>query len=562
MGVAASPTRIGDFELLLKLGEGGMGAVYKARMISQDRICALKVLPPKAAEDAEYLNRFLREARATAKLNHPNIVRAYAVGSADGYHVFAMELVEGTNLKQRIKGLQRLSEDEVVVIGTAIASALAHAHDKGIIHRDVKPENILMDAHGTPKLSDLGLVHVHGDGTLTQAGFAVGTPHYMSPEQSRGDKEVDGRSDIYSLGCTLYHAATGSTPFDGPTPAVLMLKHINEKMPHPQDVNRELTDDFCRVIDRMVARKKEDRYANFHEVHDDLARLLEGEPPQCEPLSSSRSNFIHDTVATTRVSQRPVTRPSTTRSREIAKVDPKKKPNHTWMIAGIATGALLAIAILIKLLSGSAEPAKTEKPTTKPADTAPKPKTDAATPPRPQLATKPEAELLPAVPLFNGRDLAGWRVMDPKWSVENGEMVGVGVDGNAYMLCTQKIPSDFELTFSMKVNPKGSSHMTWNNAGSLISTVLRLEWNREVVLERFDGTGSTGTISRQLKDKSDAYKFRIVQQGAQVKLFVDDQQVMTYNGEAGNGSARVLYVFSHRNSEVRINDMKVRELKQ
>jgi serine/threonine-protein kinase len=310
-GAERSP-QIGDFDLLAKLGEGGMGAVYQARQRSMDRLVALKVLTPKLAANAEFVQRFLQEARATARLNHPNIVAGISVGQADGYHYFAMEYIEGQNLDQRIREQGVLAEDECVRLGAAIASGLAHAHANGIVHRDVKPANVLLDKDGTPKLADLGLAKaacgVQEDSSLTQSGSAVGTPYYMAPEQARAEPDIDGRADIYALGCTLYHAATGRTPFEADSPALIMVKHISEKMPHPRGYRPELSDTFCGILERMLIRRREDRYAKMSQVAEDLEALARGETPRLFALPPVKSNFIQGPkLSTSARALRPIT---------------------------------------------------------------------------------------------------------------------------------------------------------------------------------------------------------------------------------------------------------------
>ncbi|HYF47884.1 MAG TPA: protein kinase [Planctomycetota bacterium] len=584
MDAAASSTRIGDFELLAKLGEGGMGAVYKARMISQDRICALKILPPKAAEDAEYLQRFLREARSTAKLNHPNIVRAYAVGTVEGYHVFAMELVEGTDLKKRTQGLQKLSEDEVVVIGTAIASALAHAHDNGIIHRDVKPENILMDAHGTPKLSDLGLVQVAGDGSLTQTGFAVGTPHYMSPEQSRGDKEVDARADIYALGCTLYFAATGKTPFSGPSPAILMLKHLNEKMPHPQSLVPELSDEFCRVLERMVARKKEDRYQNMHAVHDDLHRLLEGEEPHAEPMPANRTNFgvegektpsSSGSIRKTAVPKVRETRSELEKKDNTDKGEKKRQEPRPWaLIGGGIAGAIVILSAIISAFTGGATESKPEKPLTKTNSKAtpetkntpppvPTPRiTPANVPSPPQPAAEP-TPVGPSIVPFNAFDLNGWVVQRGEWKVVNGEMVGLGQQGNSAIRCRAKIPGDFEMHFTAKFGARNGWHVIWQPLeGNMVADLVMYDRHTPILgLRKYDGVNEFAVKGKAFSFPDGPVKFRVVQRGADVRLYVNGELWATQQGTAANGAMREFAIYVHGDSEMKFSDFKIREVK-
>lgn len=349
--------RVGNYELLAKIGEGGMGAVYRARQVPIDREVALKLLPPELARDREFIERFLREARATAKLNHPNIIAGIDVGQADGYYYFAMEYVHGETLRCRIEREGPLSEREVAQIGAGIASALAHAHASGLIHRDVKPDNVLLDEEGTPKLADLGLVLGSRDeSSVTKTGSTVGTPHYIAPEQAAGDVKLDGRADMYALGCTLYHAATGNTPFDGPSSAVVMLKHLKDRMPHPQQHEPELTDEFCAVLERMVARHRDDRFEDLNEASELLEMLSEGQVPDLRPMHSSLSNFL---PPNRRARPAPVrARPerqhvSSRRMRPVRLHDhrePRRSSGGLWIVGALA-GA--GTAVLIFFLVGS-----------------------------------------------------------------------------------------------------------------------------------------------------------------------------------------------------------------
>ncbi len=211
--VTGSHKVVGGFEVLEKIGVGGMGAVYRARQVSLDRMVALKVLPPKFAADETFVDRFVREARSAASLNHPNIIQGIDVGSADGYHYFAMELVPGESLSERMKREGFVVEDDALKITREMAEALKHAHGRGLVHRDVKPGNILLGLDGVSKLADLGLARRSVDSSsTTQPGKAVGTPFYISPEQARGEEDVDIRADIYSLGATLSMRSSASRP--------------------------------------------------------------------------------------------------------------------------------------------------------------------------------------------------------------------------------------------------------------------------------------------------------------------------------------------------------------
>jgi eukaryotic-like serine/threonine-protein kinase len=271
---------LGNYRLQSKLGQGGMGAVYKAHQESMDRTVAIKVLPRNLAQNQEFIGRFLREAKAAGRLSHVNIVAGIDTGFADGYYYFAMEYVEGRNLGERLKAEGPLDEAEVVRIGLQMADALDHAHAEGIVHRDVKPENILLTLGGQAKLCDLGLARGTGDDMrITQAGMAVGTPYYISPEQVQG-KEPDASADIYSLGATLYHLATGQVPFDGENPMAVMQKHLNEIPRRPTDIRPTgVSRALEAAIMKMMARKVESRYRDMSEVADDLKKVASGEVP-------------------------------------------------------------------------------------------------------------------------------------------------------------------------------------------------------------------------------------------------------------------------------------------
>ncbi|RLC69883.1 MAG: serine/threonine protein kinase, partial [Chloroflexi bacterium] len=220
--------QIPGYQILEKLGSGAMATVFKAKQLSLDRLVAIKVLPKRFSENPEYVERFYREGKAAAKLNHPNIVQAIDVGEANGYHYFVMEYVEGHTLYDELIAGKVFSESEALDIAIQITRALVHAHENGLIHRDVKPKNIMITKDGVAKLADMGLARMAADEQTAQAeaGKAYGTPYYISPEQIRGEVDIDFRADIYSLGATLYHMVTGRVPFDGPTPVAVMNKHL------------------------------------------------------------------------------------------------------------------------------------------------------------------------------------------------------------------------------------------------------------------------------------------------------------------------------------------------
>ncbi|MCZ7645433.1 MAG: protein kinase [Planctomycetota bacterium] len=272
--------RVGHYELLQKLGEGGMGAVYKARDTQMDRVVALKVIKPEFGGNATFVERFKREVRATGQFNHPNIVAAYSAGVLDDVFHLAMEYVEGQSLVQAIQALGRLPEKNALKIARDAAAGLGHAHQQGFVHRDVKPDNVLLGNGGEVKVTDLGLAKsIEDDQRLTKTGVALGTPNYISPEQARGDKNVDRRSDIYSLGATLYVMLTGRVPFKGKNNAETMHKHLTEELESPQDLVPEISDGAVAVVSKMMAKEPDRRYADCGKLIEDLEHVLAGRPP-------------------------------------------------------------------------------------------------------------------------------------------------------------------------------------------------------------------------------------------------------------------------------------------
>jgi len=272
---------IAGFEILTRVGRGGMGTVYRARQISVDRIVAVKILKPSLAANAAFIKRFSEEARAAAKLNHPNIVQAIDAGEGGGYYYFAMEFVDGETLHRMMLREGVIGEERALKIARDVARGLSHAHTLGIVHRDIKPGNIMIARDGVTKLCDLGLAHVRSDADESERyGPAVGTPYYISPEQALGQLDVDCRSDIYSLGATLYRAMVGKPAFNAPTGPEILKMHLRAPLPWPQDHNTELSEGACYLIAKMMAKKCEERYQTPSELIEDLDRVLSGEKPK------------------------------------------------------------------------------------------------------------------------------------------------------------------------------------------------------------------------------------------------------------------------------------------
>lgn len=273
--------QIPGYQILSKLGAGAMATVFKARQLSLDRLVAIKVLPKRFSENPEYVERFYKEGKAAAKLNHANIVQAFDVGEAGGYHYFVMEYVEGHTVYDELAGGKVFSEAEALKITIEIAEALVHAHERGLIHRDVKPKNIMITTEGVAKLADMGLARLTEDTQAAQAeaGKAYGTPYYISPEQIRGEMDIDFRADIYGLGATLYHMVTGQVPFEADTPVAVMNKHLKEPLTPPDHMNTSLSVGLGEVVEVMMAKKSQERYASTVDLLIDLKSVARGEPP-------------------------------------------------------------------------------------------------------------------------------------------------------------------------------------------------------------------------------------------------------------------------------------------
>jgi tRNA A-37 threonylcarbamoyl transferase component Bud32 len=271
---------LGDrYTLVELLGSGGMAEVYLARDNSLDRHVAIKVLRERYADDEEFVERFRREALNAAALNHPGIVQVYDRGrTEDGDFYITMEYVPGGTLKERIKAEGSLAPREAADMALRVADALAVAHDRGIVHRDVKPQNVLLTASGEAKVSDFGIARATSSETMTQTNAVLGTLAYMSPEQVRGER-VGPASDLYSLGVLLYEMLTGELPYRGDDPIATAMKRLDEEPPHPRETNPAVPEELDALVARLLAKDPGDRYASAASLSRDLRRLLDGLPP-------------------------------------------------------------------------------------------------------------------------------------------------------------------------------------------------------------------------------------------------------------------------------------------
>ena len=267
---------LGGYEILRKLGAGGMGSVYEARQISLDRSVAVKTLAPQLAAQKDFTSRFIREALSVAKLNHTNIIQIYDVGKSDETYYFAMEFVRGRTLQDMIAEEGKMPPARAVSFIMQAARGLAYAHRKHIIHRDIKPDNIMINEEGVAKVADLGLAKEMNaeEFAVTASGVAMGTPYYIAPEQAKDAKKVDQRADIYSLGCTLYHMVTGKIPFDGKSAYEIITKHLEQPLTMPHILDADVPEDLSRIVARMMAKDAEKRYQTMGEVIEDMEIYL------------------------------------------------------------------------------------------------------------------------------------------------------------------------------------------------------------------------------------------------------------------------------------------------
>ena len=273
---------LGPYIITDWIGQGGMGQVFKAVHEMLGRESAVKVLPLHKTTP-EAIENFRREIRAQAKLDHPNLVRAFDAGEDGNVHYLVVEYVPGTDLRRLVRSKGKLSVQQAANIIKQSAEGLAHAHDRDLIHRDIKPGNILVTPDGVSKLSDLGLAFYLNDATDPRVGKIVGTADYLSPEQIRTPLHITSASDIYSLGCTLYYACTGKVPFPGGTPKSKARRHLEETPWHPRRFNEEVSDDFVDLIGDMMEKDPKERIQTAQEVAERLA-----------PWAADDSPLLHD----------------------------------------------------------------------------------------------------------------------------------------------------------------------------------------------------------------------------------------------------------------------------
>lgn len=320
---------VGDYRIIERIGIGGMGEVYLAEQKSMNRPVALKILQEDLVQDKAYLDRFYREVRTLAQIEHPNVVSAIEAGADGSVYYFSMTFIEGRDIKRMLDEGHIFKETEAVKIALEVSYALKYVWEKhGILHRDIKPANIMLTPENEVKLMDLGISKkmFDEDVELTVAGMMIGSPQYVSPEQAKALKDVDFRADMYSLGATLYHMLVGSPPYPGNNAMAVIVKHLDEPIPDPRKAWPEISEATANLIAVMMAKKKEDRFASWDECIDVMKDIL-------EDVAETPGDKIRTAIM---------------KAADIQKIEkaPTRKPiifNRTWKI--IAVAALFMIFV-------------------------------------------------------------------------------------------------------------------------------------------------------------------------------------------------------------------------
>ncbi|MGH2693081.1 MAG: Stk1 family PASTA domain-containing Ser/Thr kinase [Actinomycetota bacterium] len=331
------------YELEAVLGQGGMARVFKGSDRVLNRTVAVKVLSPQFAGDEQFVARFRREAQAAAALNHPGIVSVYDTGSQGDVHYIVMEYVEGRTLRDIIRQEGPLLPERATEITEAVAGALAAAHEGGLVHRDIKPGNIMITREGEVKVMDFGIARTTTGDTLTQTASILGTASYLSPEQAQGEA-VDARSDIYSLGCVLYEMLTARAPFSGDSPVAIAYKHVRENPVPPSRINTDVTESLEAVAMKCMAKNPVNRYQTADELRQDLERVRRGGAPLATPILADSTEMLTGALA------------GSEKTAVMTGVPPNERPDRrrTWatvLIVAIVLGALgVAAYFLVKTL--------------------------------------------------------------------------------------------------------------------------------------------------------------------------------------------------------------------
>jgi len=340
------------YEVLEVLGTGGMAVVYKGRDVVLNRMVAIKVLKHEYNKDEEFVKKFQKESQAAASLSHPNIVNVFDVGHSSDVHYIVMEIVNGNTLRDYLNNMHGFMKEEAIInIGLQIASALSQAHQNDIVHRDIKSQNILVNEHGSIKVTDFGIARAATTATIVNTKEVIGSVHYSSPEQARGGI-VDSRSDIYSLGILLYELTTKTLPFEGDSPVTIALKQIKDDMPNPQNINMDITDGLASIIHKCTEKMPNDRYQSVLELIEDLKTLRVDKTFVIQNQLYSN----HETTILPKITEEELMAHQTTRrppkpADNIAEIKSQQSPsknklNLTLVILGALVLALLVFGIV------------------------------------------------------------------------------------------------------------------------------------------------------------------------------------------------------------------------
>ena len=507
LGMSLEGHQLGEFEVLERLGQGGMGAVYKARQSVLKRLVAIKTLSPALAMDGEFVTRFHNEAVAAAALNHPNLVQVYAAGENAGQHWFAMEFVDGESVQKRLDRLGKLEPEEAIAICMHVATALDFGWRKAqLIHRDIKPDNIFLSNDGEVKLGDLGLAKsASQENSLTMTGASMGTPLYISPEQTEGRRDIDLRSDIYSLGCTLFHLICGSPPYSGESAVGVMIKHVSAPLPDICAAYSHVHPAIAAVVLKMMQKAPSDRYQSYSELTTDLlAAFAALSAPVVQPVTATAQAVF--------VAQQ---EPAQTQRQAVkltnADIDrtPKRK-----------TGLWIAAALGLAVVGGGAFWLVTRSTVTKSQTAEAKPVSKEAW-----------------RPLFDGNSLKGWRGdqqgSTPKgWMIQNG---AIHVSGKNPLLVFDEEFESFELELEWKVAPNANSGIFyWTQNGPLGSSYSYPEFQLHdpAQSDKYKSGALWGMITTQKVYDNPVgqwNKARIVALGGKVEHWVNGELACQYN---------------------------------
>ncbi len=348
----------GRYRIISRIGDGGMSIVYKAEDLILERLVAVKVLRSEFSSDESFIRRFRREAEAVAGLSDPNIVSIYDIGEEEELHYIVMEFVDGLTLKTYIQQYAPIPSRDAIFILKQIATALQHAHEQGLVHRDIKPQNILIDDQDHVKITDFGIALAVSSATITFTNSIMGSAHYLSPEQAKGQKAT-AKSDIYAFGIVMYEMLTGHLPFPGDSPVTVALKHLNESFTRPKVLNPNLPQSLENIIMRSMAKSPDDRFQNMNEVYESLNTALHPDrlneaPYEVPDRDVDQTRIIPPLgVTETNLEDAPMLKASVGDSRPHAKdPDPpqkqkKKKRVVLWTTLGIIALILIAAAIFL-----------------------------------------------------------------------------------------------------------------------------------------------------------------------------------------------------------------------